>query len=806
MGCCISSDRKQNTASSHQPAEKQVTVTPRSVNLSKSVSPFAGGFNTYSSTTETSNASGRGFTPLEINRHGSRALGLSTDLVRKKLKEIAGAAEAASVTDSTEDDNSVIVSVTKSDSVLSAATLELAIVFLQQNTLFADVPQGVLKQLGHAFELVTFGPDTNIIRQGEDYKSSDLMYVLLKGEVIVSISAGGALSKRIQQGPGCVFGHLSLIFRSQRTASVDACGLCTLVAFNRKALMTLPRPSMLAFLRKIPVLAIMSDNDITELAESCAPITFASQEYLIRFGDQSEPVVYFIRHGKVRVMRPNAGGNATHLAVLSRGKVIGQRTVITGRMRSADCIAEGPVDVVVATASAFAKIDTPLLTGWLDFEAVTTVIKQNQNISKYTADQLDDLVEDFGLITFKAKQVIVKSGDFEGFYIVRAGRVTATDTSVRDVNGFVFIGNLHASTAVTHDVIALTDVSVLSYKSKQAKSKVSESTLQEEVSQVSYHDLDIKRVIGIGNSGRVFLAQNKLSGVTYALKAMDKAKIRHAKQVQHTKNELSILKNISHPLCTQFVAAYQDARWLYILQEWVPGGELFTHLQNSQAFSESVARFYAANVLLALEHIHSKGLVYRDLKPENLLMDAEGYIKIADFGFAKKVESTSKTYTICGTPEYQAPEIIAKKGTTRLVDLWSFGILLFDMLTGHTPFQSADDDPFKIYRKAAAGRFQVPPGVSSTAADLIYKLVVVDPEARLGARNTGDIKSHAWFAETDFSGILLKSVMAPDKPVLESKVDTSYFDDYEKDIILEDKQKTQPGSVISERWLEWDEI
>ncbi len=802
MGCCASSEKEASWQSEAKDSISRVDFPPTLV------SPFA------QSTTAFSEDEGRdaALSQYEIARHESRALRMrSTDVVKRKLKEIAGVAETASVADSTDEDTSVIMQ----DFVGRRSGLhdtdlqpELLVTYLQRNTLFADVAPEVLLRLINAFELISLGGDKDIMRQGEVYEEHDKMYVLLEGEVEVTISAGGSLSKRIRQSPGSIFGHLSLIFRSQRTASVTTCGACKLLTLSRPVLMTLPRPSMLAFLRKIPVLAIMSDNDVIELAESCSPVTFSSREYLIRFGDRSEPVVYFIRHGSVRVMRPDSSGKSTQLAVLSRGKVIGQRTVITGRMRSADCIAEGDVDAVAATGSAFAKIDTPLLTGWLDFEAVTTVLKQNKLVSGFTADQLDDLVEDFVLTTFKAGQVVVPLGTFSGFYIVRAGSVSNSDASVREANGFVFIGNLQNSTVIEKDVFAVTDVSILSYISKQARNSAA-SCLRQEVSGVSYSDLDIKRVIGIGNSGRVFLAQNKDTKVTYALKAMDKSKIRHAKQVQHTKNELQILKSISHPFCTKFVAAYQDPRWLYLLQEWVPGGELFVHLQNNQCFSESVAKFYAANVLMALEHIHSKGIVYRDLKPENLLMDADGYIKIADFGFAKSLDLTGRTFTICGTPEYQAPEIIAKKGTTRLADLWSFGILLFDMLTGFTPFQSSDDDPFKIYRKAASGRFQVPSTVSKTAADLIYKLVVVDSASRLGAENTGAIKSHPWFADVDFSGMLLKTIKAPEIPKLTSGVDTSYFDDYEKDIMLEDtakQHKGTPGSVISERWLEWDEI
>jgi serine/threonine protein kinase len=178
---------------------------------------------------------------------------------------------------------------------------------------------------------------------------------------------------------------------------------------------------------------------------------------------------------------------------------------------------------------------------------------------------------------------------------------------------------------------------------------------------------------------------------------MHKAPIVESKQIEHVLNERRILEEANYPLCVQLKGAYQDKRSLYLLQEWVPGGELFHHLDLEGAFDEPKAMFFAANVLLALEFLHSKGIVYRDLKPENLLLDAQGYLKMADFGFAKYV-GEDKTFTICGTPDYQAPEVIMRRGTNKAADYWALGVLIFEMLVGDPPFKSLTGDPWDTFR------------------------------------------------------------------------------------------------------------
>eukprot|EP00494_Astrolonche_serrata_P031107 UN31376 len=177
------------------------------------------------------------------------------------------------------------------------------------------------------------------------------------------------------------------------------------------------------------------------------------------------------------------------------------------------------------------------------------------------------------------------------------------------------------------------------------------------------------------------------SGQIYAMKVLKKKQLVKRKQVDHTKTERRILANIDNPFIVSLRYAFQTPAKLYLCLDFFNGGELFFHLKREGRFSQRRSKFYAAEILLGLECLHTNDIIYRDLKPENILLDHEGHIKITDFGLSKdSIESDSVTHTFCGTPEYLAPEILQQRGHGKAVDWWSFGTLLYEMMTGLPPF------------------------------------------------------------------------------------------------------------------------
>lgn len=291
-------------------------------------------------------------------------------------------------------------------------------------------------------------------------------------------------------------------------------------------------------------------------------------------------------------------------------------------------------------------------------------------------------------------------------------------------------------------------------------------------------DFHIDRTLGTGSFGRVHLVQYRITGQYFAMKVLKKSEVVRLKQVEHIQNEKAILEKTQHPLLVNLVGTFQDAINIYMVLEYVQGGEMFTYLRKFQRFPNHIAKFYAAEVVLAFEYMHSKDTIYRDLKPENILLDSRGHTKITDFGFAKYVPDI--TWTLCGTPDYLAPEIIQSKGYGRAVDWYSLGILIFEMLAGYPPFY--DEDHFKLYEKILVGKVRWPQHIDPYAKDLIKRLLTADLTKRYGnlKGGVGDIKRHKWFADIDWKKMRRQEIQPPIVPVVQHEGDTSNFDQYEE--------------------------
>ena len=299
----------------------------------------------------------------------------------------------------------------------------------------------------------------------------------------------------------------------------------------------------------------------------------------------------------------------------------------------------------------------------------------------------------------------------------------------------------------------------------------------------SISDFDVGVTLGTGSFGRVRFATHIQTNEHYAVKMLRKVDLIKFRQVEHVKSEKSILRSLSedqHPFIVNMAASFQDTCYIYMVMECVIGGEFFSHLKNARRFNSRTASFFAAQVVLIFEHLHSKDIIYRDLKPENLLLDKNGFLKITDFGFAKIV--SFKTYTLCGTPEYIAPEVLLNMGHGKGVDWWTLGILIYEMLSGDPPF--VNEDPVGIYKKILACKVKFSRNYDDYAKSLTKKLLTADLTKRYGCmkRGASDVKNCRWFADMNWEALLKKQMDAPIKPELSSKTDTSNFEEYPEEI------------------------
>ena len=283
------------------------------------------------------------------------------------------------------------------------------------------------------------------------------------------------------------------------------------------------------------------------------------------------------------------------------------------------------------------------------------------------------------------------------------------------------------------------------------------------------------KLLGKGSFGKVILVKNQNNNKLYAMKILDKKFIIKKNQVSHTQTERALLEKLKHPFIVRLNYAFQDSKRLYFLTEFLQGGELFFHLRKNSGYKEKAVRFYMCQILLALEYMHNNNYIYRDLKPENILIDKEGNIKLTDFGLSKILPEEEKTtYTMCGTAEYLAPEILFGKGYDKTCDWFSFGVVLFEMFCGYHPFKPKGQriDP-KIYLRKTF----IPEKVPKTPRDLIEKLFVSNPKKRLGYRGADEVKQHPFFKGVDFDKVLRKEYKPPFIPKLKDDLDLRYFDE-----------------------------
>ena len=283
--------------------------------------------------------------------------------------------------------------------------------------------------------------------------------------------------------------------------------------------------------------------------------------------------------------------------------------------------------------------------------------------------------------------------------------------------------------------------------------------------KASLNDFKMLKVIGKGSFGQVVLVRHLLNDKLYAMKILTKRSVIHRKQVQHTQTERRVLGYTDHPFIVQLHFAFQTSTRLFFILEYCPGGELFYHLARLTRFPLDFVIFYAAQLTLALEHLHGLGVAYRDLKPENILLDADGHIKLADFGLAKEgmTDTVHGSNSLCGTPEYLPPEIIDRIGHGTSVDWWNLGMVVYEMLTGLPPWYTHDRE--ELFQRLRHAKLKLPAYLSPCAQDFIRSLLVRDPVKRLGS-TTGatEVKSHEFFRSIDWTLMIQKRIPAPFHP------------------------------------------
>lgn len=295
--------------------------------------------------------------------------------------------------------------------------------------------------------------------------------------------------------------------------------------------------------------------------------------------------------------------------------------------------------------------------------------------------------------------------------------------------------------------------------------------------KVTLENFEFLKVLGKGTFGKVILCREKATGHLYAIKILRKEVIIRKHEVAHALTENRVLRTTHHPFLISLKYSFQTADRLCFVMEYVNGGELFFHLRRSRRFTEDRTRFYGAEIISALGYLHSQGIIYRDLKLENLLLDKDGHIKIADFGLCKEdITYGRTTKTFCGTPEYLAPEVLEDNDYGRAVDWWGVGVVMYEMICGRLPFYNKDHE--KLFTLIVMEEVKFPRTLGNEAKDMLGGLLIKDPGKRLGGgiNDAKEIMDHAFFSSIDWADLVQKKIPPPFKPQVTSDTDTRYFD------------------------------
>lgn len=717
----------------------------------------------------------------------------------------------------------------------SRSTRSLA-VLLKSVPLLVKLSDAERATLGSALVERKYNAGDSIIKQGEEGKG---FYIISKGEVVVTRNTDTKANKELGKlKAGDFFGETALINNKKRGATVTAlvrvtCWYLTRDNFNslfgseklnvrfakRKAVSAEKRtnytPTMPAGATKAKspgtrslILAAVKDNVLFMNLDKDHKNKIIDEMYRMEVKNGTSVIVqgemgdnlYVVESGEFHVYV-----NKRKVAVRGKGTCFGELALMYNSPRAATCTASTSSVVWVVDRFTFRRVVTDLssrkLGTYVQFLSNVDLLTP---LAQYEREKIAEALEEE---SYKAGSVIMRQGEKGDFmYIVHSGEVVITRSdnggAEKEVNrakkgGYFGERALVKNESRAATITAVTDVNLLKLdrnafalllgpledimKKNIERYERKEPAQKEEApsnsDKVEFNNLHVMGTLGKGSFGHVQLVQDKTTGKTYALKAVSKAQIVQTGQQGHIMSEKRVMAVMKHPFLVRLFATYNSRDRLYFLLEPSLGGELFSVLREKTLFDEDTARFYAGSVVLAFEYMHSKNIIYRDLKPENLLIDERGYLKVTDFGFAKDI-SGGRTWTLCGTPDYLAPEIVAGKGHGKGVDWWTLGVFIYEMLASYPPFY--DEDPMKTYAKIMHGSITFPSHFSKEAISVVKKLLHHKPTKRLGVVKGGAklIKKHPWFKGFDWDSLINKRLKPSIVPQIKNNMDLSNFDDY----------------------------
>jgi len=684
--------------------------------------------------------------------------------------------------------------------------------FLESVKIFDLLTEAQKNMICNALVVETFDKNSIIVREGE---KGDCLYIVKQGTLNVTIQ--GTQVRQLEKGD--YFGERALLYDEPRSATITcATPQCICVSIGRELLgkvlgnlqHVLFRNMMFIALQSSSVFQQFTDEQMAKLVEAAAVKNFDPGETILApetHGAKAKGVRFLIvLEGELKVTGASQGEQS-----LSRGQCFGEEYVVKPNVVMAHKVeARTASKVALLTASAFAAcLGSSDIDSTLDYNNKRAVVKKNYIFRYLSEQQLDRLIKAFRSVKKQNGEVIVRQGEIgTTFYIIKSGEVAITlgGKQIRTCGKNDYFGEraLLFNEGRTASVTARGDVELWLVDKTVFKELVQgpmiehlEDRIRLQDTKIRFEDLVTTRTVGRGTFGTVKLMKHT-SGTRFALKCVKRKTVLQLQQQEHIRLEREIMAENDHPFIVKLVRTFKDRNYLYFLTELVTGGELYDAIRKLGLLTRDQAQFYLASMILAIEYLHERNIAYRDLKPENVLLDNQGYIKLIDFGCAKKM--VDRSYTLVGTPHYMAPEVILGKGYTLTADHWAFGVCLFEFMCGPLPFGNDAEDQLEIFRDILTGKLMIPPYVTDQdAVNLMKRLLCRLPEVRIGCSINGykDIKEHAFFKDFDWDKLLGRMY----KPPLIPKGEV-YAEDAEMGVGAEEEE--DDGDIELEAEYDWD--
>ncbi|KAL4510050.1 hypothetical protein ABPG72_010243 [Tetrahymena utriculariae] len=673
--------------------------------------------------------------------------------------------------------------------------IKFIITCLKNHFVFYNLQDSQLETLVNEMSYCEVNQGEQVIKQGDD---AFCFFLLEKGEIEVQINQQKI--RKLKDGEG--FGELALLYNAPRSATCIALSKSYFWMIERNTfrkaveeMITQEYQQNRKFIEKITFFQNLTSNQKDAIAGVLIDQRFLKEQNIVNKDDPASSF-YIIKEGKVSVMLGNK-----EVRTLSQGESFGETALLQGdqtrtmtikALEDTTCLALGRDVLTKLLGDKVEMIIYRNISKW--------ALEKSDGFKELTINQLDKILDSIEVSHITKGRVIIPKGTQKAqqLYIILKGSakdgdivfqksqllgakeiISGDETSMYGQNIVTeedsVIGQVKISDLVAKLSGTLQDILKKNQKvSEQLEAK--ESQIRQNIENLTIDDLEVVKKLGNGQFGSVYLVKNKDTKQIYALKCVSKSSVVETSLEKHLIQEKKVMQTVNYPFIMRFFRSFKDEYYIYFLLEFIQGQELFEVIREIGLLSTWDSQFYVGSIILALEYLHSRKIIYRDIKPENIMITHKGYLKLIDMGTAKIMQTNAgtmtRTFTIIGTPHYMAPEVISGKGYSYLVDLWSVGICLYEFMCGYVPFGEEAEDPYEIYEEIIKKEINFPNYLNDPMAkSLMEQLLSRVPEMRTGG-SYSSLKSHQFFRNVDWIKLSDMNYQPPYQPSNQSYLTT----------------------------------